>query len=83
MLNLATGGFDFVPSGTSGINMGRDRGGSLLPIDCPCSELVNEVFPHTGIDSEGHAANFVETEQIVHYKGSKASFVQVRNCSPA
>lgn len=32
-----------------------------------------------GIDSEGHAANFVETEQIVHYKGSKASFVQVKS----
>nr|XP_060483867.1 phosphatidylinositol-3-phosphatase SAC1 [Panthera onca] len=29
-----------------------------------------------GIDSEGHAANFVETEQIVHYNGSRASFVQ-------
>ncbi|RMC05337.1 hypothetical protein DUI87_18526 [Hirundo rustica rustica] len=32
---------------------------------------------HGCIDSEGHAANFVETEQIVHYKGSKASFVQM------
>lgn len=31
----------------------------------------------TGIDSEGHAANFVETEQIVLYEGAKASFVQV------
>ncbi len=30
----------------------------------------------TGIDSEGHAANFVETEQIVLYEGAKASFVQ-------
>uniref|UniRef100_A0A672H6V4 Phosphatidylinositide phosphatase SAC1-A n=1 Tax=Salarias fasciatus TaxID=181472 RepID=A0A672H6V4_SALFA len=30
-----------------------------------------------GIDSEGHAANFVETEQIVLYEGAKASFVQV------
>lgn len=29
-----------------------------------------------GIDSEGHAANFVETEQIVIYEGAKASFVQ-------
>lgn len=35
-------------------------------------------FFYIGIDSEGHAANFVETEQIVHYKGSKASFVQVK-----
>lgn len=30
----------------------------------------------TGIDSEGHAANFVETEQLVLYEGTKASFVQ-------
>ncbi|NXS17026.1 SAC1 phosphatase, partial [Mystacornis crossleyi] len=33
-------------------------------------------------DSEGHAANFVETEQIVHYKGNKASFVQTRGSIP-
>ncbi|XP_005383527.1 PREDICTED: phosphatidylinositide phosphatase SAC1 [Chinchilla lanigera] len=35
-----------------------------------------------GIDSEGHAANFVETEQIVHYGGSRASFVQTRGSIP-
>ncbi|XP_075442403.1 phosphatidylinositol-3-phosphatase SAC1 isoform X4 [Ascaphus truei] len=35
-----------------------------------------------GIDSEGHAANFVETEQIVHYNGNKASFVQTRGSIP-
>ncbi|XP_043921459.1 phosphatidylinositol-3-phosphatase SAC1 [Protopterus annectens] len=35
-----------------------------------------------GIDSEGHAANFVETEQIVQYSGSKASFVQTRGSIP-
>ncbi|OWK02458.1 SACM1L, partial [Cervus elaphus hippelaphus] len=37
------------------------------------------------IDSEGHAANFVETEQIVHYSGSRASFVQAsyRICEAA
>lgn len=36
------------------------------------------MFSHgsTGIDSEGHAANFVETEQIVLYDGAMASFVQ-------
>lgn len=39
--------------------------------------LVNfDFFFNLGIDSEGHAANFVETEQIVHYNGSRASFVQ-------
>uniref|UniRef100_A0AAQ5YS69 SAC domain-containing protein n=1 Tax=Amphiprion ocellaris TaxID=80972 RepID=A0AAQ5YS69_AMPOC len=35
-----------------------------------------------GIDSEGHAANFVETEQIVLYEGAKASFVQTRGSMP-
>ncbi|GCC29567.1 hypothetical protein chiPu_0008009 [Chiloscyllium punctatum] len=35
-----------------------------------------------GIDSEGHAANFVETEQIVQYNGYKASFVQTRGSIP-
>ena len=31
-----------------------------------------------GIDRDGHAANFVETEQIIFYDGSCASFVQVK-----
>uniref|UniRef100_A0A8B9RAX4 SAC1 like phosphatidylinositide phosphatase a n=1 Tax=Astyanax mexicanus TaxID=7994 RepID=A0A8B9RAX4_ASTMX len=35
-----------------------------------------------GIDSEGHAANFVETEQIVQYNNSRASFVQTRGSMP-
>ncbi|CAM9711482.1 phosphatidylinositol-3-phosphatase SAC1 [Lethenteron reissneri] len=35
-----------------------------------------------GIDQEGHAANFVETEQIVFYGGNKASFVQTRGSMP-
>uniref|UniRef100_A0A7N8XIR1 SAC1 like phosphatidylinositide phosphatase a n=1 Tax=Mastacembelus armatus TaxID=205130 RepID=A0A7N8XIR1_9TELE len=35
-----------------------------------------------GIDSEGHAANFVETEQIVLYEGAKTSFVQTRGSMP-
>ncbi|KAK3541362.1 hypothetical protein QTP86_023088 [Hemibagrus guttatus] len=35
-----------------------------------------------GIDSEGHAANFVETEQIVQYGGAKASFIQTRGSIP-
>ncbi|XP_028316439.1 phosphatidylinositol-3-phosphatase SAC1-A isoform X2 [Gouania willdenowi] len=35
-----------------------------------------------GIDSEGHAANFVETEQIVLFEGAKASFVQTRGSMP-
>ncbi|XP_030644635.1 phosphatidylinositol-3-phosphatase SAC1-A [Chanos chanos] len=35
-----------------------------------------------GIDSEGHAANFVETEQIVQYSNARASFVQTRGSMP-
>ncbi|XP_067267139.1 phosphatidylinositol-3-phosphatase SAC1-A isoform X1 [Chanodichthys erythropterus] len=35
-----------------------------------------------GIDSEGHAANFVETEQIVQYNNARASFVQTRGSMP-
>ena len=30
-----------------------------------------------GIDDDGFAANFVETEQIIHYEGHTSSFVQV------
>lgn len=43
---------------------------------CFLCDKYNLIFFNLGIDSEGHAANFVETEQIVHYNGSKASFVQ-------
>uniref|UniRef100_A0A4W6CE38 SAC1 like phosphatidylinositide phosphatase b n=1 Tax=Lates calcarifer TaxID=8187 RepID=A0A4W6CE38_LATCA len=35
-----------------------------------------------GIDSEGHAANYVETEQIVQYNSAKASYVQTRGSIP-
>uniref|UniRef100_A0A665T1U7 SAC1 like phosphatidylinositide phosphatase b n=1 Tax=Echeneis naucrates TaxID=173247 RepID=A0A665T1U7_ECHNA len=35
-----------------------------------------------GIDSEGHAANYVETEQIVQFNSAKASFVQTRGSIP-
>ena len=30
-----------------------------------------------GLDEDGHAANFVETEQIIEYDYTKCSFVQV------
>ncbi|PIK51196.1 putative phosphatidylinositide phosphatase SAC1-A [Apostichopus japonicus] len=36
-------------------------------------------FYMRGLDSEGHAANFVETEQIVQYEGKRASYVQRPN----
>ncbi|GFR12108.1 phosphatidylinositide phosphatase SAC1 [Trichonephila clavata] len=35
-----------------------------------------------GIDAEGQAANFVESEQIVECDGSKSSFVQTRGSIP-
>jgi len=35
-----------------------------------------------GLDSEGHAANFVETEQIVEIEGYHSSFVQTRGSVP-
>ncbi|XP_028282079.1 phosphatidylinositol-3-phosphatase SAC1-B [Parambassis ranga] len=35
-----------------------------------------------GIDSEGHAANYVETEQIVQHSSAKASLVQTRGSIP-
>uniref|UniRef100_A0A671USU7 SAC1 like phosphatidylinositide phosphatase b n=1 Tax=Sparus aurata TaxID=8175 RepID=A0A671USU7_SPAAU len=35
-----------------------------------------------GIDSEGHPANYVETEQIVQHSSSKASLVQTRGSIP-
>lgn len=30
-----------------------------------------------GLDGEGNAANYVETEQIVQFEGGTSSFVQV------
>ncbi|KAH8019648.1 hypothetical protein HPB51_020459 [Rhipicephalus microplus] len=35
-----------------------------------------------GLDSEGHAANFVETEQIVEGDSARSSFVQTRGSIP-
>ncbi len=46
-----------------------------LPVFSPYAAKRSLSLP--GIDSEGHAANFVETEQIVQYNGAKASFIQV------
>lgn len=34
-------------------------------------------FYRRGLDAEGNAANFVETEQILQYKDSRCAFVQV------
>ncbi|KAK2713729.1 phosphatidylinositol-3-phosphatase SAC1-like [Artemia franciscana] len=39
-------------------------------------------FYARGINSDGHVANFVETEQIVEYDGQKTSFVQTRGSIP-
>ena len=35
-----------------------------------------------GIDSSGHVANMVETEQIVEFQGDRVSFVQVSGNPP-
>uniref|UniRef100_T1J2C7 Phosphatidylinositol-3-phosphatase SAC1 n=1 Tax=Strigamia maritima TaxID=126957 RepID=T1J2C7_STRMM len=35
-----------------------------------------------GLDSDGHSANFVETEQIIEYNNNKSSFVQTRGSIP-
>jgi len=35
-----------------------------------------------GLDSDGHAANFVETEQIIEYDYTKCAFVQTRGSIP-
>ncbi|XP_067125694.1 phosphatidylinositol-3-phosphatase SAC1 isoform X2 [Centruroides vittatus] len=35
-----------------------------------------------GVDTEGHVANYIETEQIVEYDGCKSSFVQTRGSIP-
>ncbi|CAB1350541.1 unnamed protein product [Coregonus sp. 'balchen'] len=55
--------------------------GSLLREFLAQPELHRFAIPvvHGCIDSEGHAANFVETEQIVLYNGGRASFVQRPN----
>uniref|UniRef100_A0A3Q4G1U2 SAC1 like phosphatidylinositide phosphatase a n=1 Tax=Neolamprologus brichardi TaxID=32507 RepID=A0A3Q4G1U2_NEOBR len=53
----------------------------LIAVSSRCTRLLT-VSVSTGIDSEGHAANFVESEQIVLYEGAKASFVQTRGSMP-
>ncbi|XP_054715985.1 phosphatidylinositol-3-phosphatase SAC1-like [Uloborus diversus] len=35
-----------------------------------------------GLDTDGHPANFVETEQVIECDGSKSSFVQTRGSIP-
>ncbi|KAG1689918.1 Phosphatidylinositide phosphatase SAC1-B [Nymphon striatum] len=35
-----------------------------------------------GLDQEGNAANFVETEQIIEWNGNRSSFVQTRGSIP-
>lgn len=36
-----------------------------------------------GLDDRGNVANFVETEQLVYYKGFACSHVQIRGSVPA
>ena len=44
---------------------------------CPCFHEGVRYFMR-GVDSDGHVANYIETEQIIMYHEHKASFVQVR-----
>ena len=44
---------------------------------CPCF-LEGVRYFMRGVDSDGHVANYIETEQIIMYHEHKASFVQVR-----
>ncbi|ELT87336.1 hypothetical protein CAPTEDRAFT_220075 [Capitella teleta] len=47
-----------------------------------CSFRAGTRYYMRGVDSEGHAANFVETEQIVEYGSTRSSFVQTRGSVP-
>ncbi|CAA7391252.1 unnamed protein product [Spirodela intermedia] len=47
-----------------------------------CTRRTGTRMWRRGADSEGYAANFVETEQILQSKGFTASYVQVRGSIP-
>lgn len=61
---------------TSEVGKRPARHGTLWVL-CRAWHFITVYVFVSGIDSEGHAANFVETEQIVQYNNSRASFVQV------
>ncbi|KAK7498060.1 hypothetical protein BaRGS_00010648 [Batillaria attramentaria] len=42
-----------------------------------CIYRAGTRFNTRGVDSQGQVANFVETEQIIHYEGHHLSFVQI------
>ena len=44
--------------------------------------MSNVRFFARGADTKGHVANFVETEQLVEYADTVASFVQTRGSMP-
>ncbi|MBA0870027.1 hypothetical protein Goshw_006712, partial [Gossypium schwendimanii] len=59
----------------------------LLPVvqgSIPYGTINSSILWHEkrGADSEGHVANFVETEQIIQINGFTSSFVQVRGSIP-
>ncbi|CAO2144014.1 unnamed protein product [Urochloa humidicola] len=47
-----------------------------------CTRRIGTRMWRRGADPEGHAANFVESEQIMQSKGFTASYVQVRGSMP-
>ena len=46
-------------------------------------KMAGTRYGKRGIDDNGNVANFVETEQIMNYKGYNLSFVQIRGSVPA
>ncbi|XP_062219309.1 phosphoinositide phosphatase SAC7-like isoform X3 [Phragmites australis] len=47
-----------------------------------CTRRIGTRMWRRGADPEGHAANFVESEQIMQSKGFTASYVQIRGSIP-
>lgn len=52
-------------------------------IVCNLSFLVKGMrYKRRGVDTEGHVANYVETEQLIHVHNHTLSFVQTRGSVP-
>eukprot|EP00058_Branchiostoma_floridae_P008729 XP_002594217.1 hypothetical protein BRAFLDRAFT_117627 [Branchiostoma floridae] len=54
----------------------------LIVISRRCCYRAGVRYYMRGADFEGHTANYVETEQIMDYEGSRGSFVQTRGSVP-
>lgn len=50
---------------------------------CNLSFLVLGMrYKRRGVDADGHVANYVETEQLIHVHNHTLSFVQIRGSVP-